>query len=186
MNPLKIAVIALAATFALAACDDEAPSPPPAATLTAPATASAKATAPTAPTTATPTATPTVGPPTLTPTAAPRPPVEDCGTELRRQGATSLDDAGRDCLMRAYQTGTLATFTTSRPTIEGDPIVTRLEVLGRSDVRVTVDNTKDKFSAPANRVVRTYRCTTLAHGTTTGGLRPFVVSGCTDGASFEV
>lgn len=97
-----------------------------------------------------------------------------------------LDGVARDCLLRAFQAGRPARFTTTRPTIEGDPITTRVEVLGPADVRVTIDMTKDRFSAPSDRVLRTYRCTTLVGGAASGVLRPLVVSGCTDGASFEV
>lgn len=115
----------------------------------------------------------------------PPPVVEDCGTEVRKQGATTLDDRARDCLLRAFQAGTAATFTTTRPTIEGDPIVTRVDVVEAGDVRLVVDMTKDKFSAPADRVVRTYRCTMLQR-TQVNGLRPLSDTGCTDRAAFEV
>ena len=58
-------------------------------------------------------------------------------------------------------------------------------MVGAGDVRVVVDMTEDKFSAPADRVVRTYRCTTLQR-TQINGLRPLSAGGCTDGAAFEV
>lgn len=168
----------------MGACDGVAP----AATPTVPVTAAVPA-EPTATLADTPIA--TLASPIATVEGTPRsttmPPtvVEDCGAEVRKQGATTLDDRARDCLLRAFQAGTAATFTSTRPTIEGDPIVTRIDVVGTSDIRVIVDMTKDKFSAPADRVVRTYRCTTLTR-TQVNGLRPLSVTGCTDGAAFEV
>lgn len=165
MKPFATALFALTAAFVLAGCEDEPPIAPPTNTAIA---------------TATPTRTPT-------PTVDVSPPaVEGCGIEDLPQGAAALDGVARDCLLRAFQAGRPARFTTTRPTIEGDPITTRVEVLGPADLRVTVDMTRDRFSAPSDRVVRTYRCTTLTRGVATGALRPLIVNGCTDGASFEV
>lgn len=112
-------------------------------------------------------------------------PSEDCGTEILPQGVMAINAAARDCMLRAYQAGRAAVFTSARPTTEGDPIVTHVEVRGSGYVQVVVDSTQDKFAGPSNRVVRTYRCTTLAL-ISIAGQRPLSVTGCTDGAVFVI
>jgi hypothetical protein len=112
--------------------------------------------------------------------------VQDCGVEVIPQGAKVLDDGRRSCLARAYQAGVRAVFTNVRPTSEGDPITTRIEVLGVNDLEVTVDATEDRFSSRPDRVVRTYRCSRLTHAAVAGGVRLLRIEGCTDGSAFQV
>jgi hypothetical protein len=103
----------------------------------------------------------------------------DCGIERLAQGAPALDGAARDCLWQAYQRQDGAVFTSIAPTIEGDPIAMHVAVLGAGDVRLEVDSTRDRFSAPADRRVHTYRCTTLSIRPGSGDLPGrFEVSGC--------
>ncbi|MEX2229102.1 MAG: hypothetical protein WEB13_05615 [Dehalococcoidia bacterium] len=97
-------------------------------------------------------------------TATPPPPspsaVIQCGTEEQVHGTGRNLDARR-CLLDAYERGSAATFTSQRSTIEGDPIVWTVNVLAPGRIEATIDNTADKFSAPSDRVVRTYRCGAL-------------------------
>jgi hypothetical protein len=174
MNWLRRAATAtLLAAVLLAGCDGgTAPSPDPTGT----------------PATPIPTATPAVviGTPAAPPVTPTLPPTfEDCGTEALPQGATALDDRGRDCILRAFAAGEPAAFTTTRPTTEGDPITTRIEVVGVAEVRVSVDATRDRFSAPVDRVVKTYVCTMLSSVTSIGGTRQLSVTGCAGGAAFR-
>jgi hypothetical protein len=112
------------------------------------------------------------------------PAVIDCGVEERALGR-DRDLASRDCLMGAYTGGRPATWISRLPTVEGDPIVVRVSVLGPAAIEVRVDNTADRFAAPGDRGVVVHRCTALAVDPVT---QPptFLLSGCTDRAGGEI
>jgi hypothetical protein len=119
--------------------------------------------------------------PGVSPTTGPASPpgLIYCGTEQLGQGSVTLDARARDCLIQAYTRGEPVMFESTRPTIEGDPITTRIVVLGAGSVRLGIDVTRDRFSAPADRRVHTYACTTL---TQQSGGQGIEISGCgTDG-----
>lgn len=105
-------------------------------------------------------------------------PVRDCGTEVLRQDARPVDEAARDCVRQAFTAGTRAVFAVTRPTVEGDPVTTRVEVLGAGRLRVSVDRRADRFSVASDGRVQTFDCTSLGTFTTEDGTRLLEVSGC--------
>ncbi|WP_437674720.1 hypothetical protein [Sorangium sp. So ce131] len=75
--------------------------------------------------------------------APPEPPLKPCGTEVVRRG-DGYDGAARECIWQAYKDREPAVFTTTRYTIEGDPITYRLEVTLTGVVVVV--NSKDRYA----------------------------------------
>ncbi len=87
--------------------------------------------------------------------------------------------AARECLWQAYSVGGGgAVFTTTMTTIEGDPIVWHIDLVDTGRIEVTIDNTQDKFAAPADRVVTTVTCTDMAITDDGHNDYAFELSGC--------
>ena len=57
--------------------------------------------------------------------------------------------AGRACFWTAYQGGQPAEFTSTRLTMEGDPITTIYRVLGDERVELFIDSTQDRYGSGA-------------------------------------
>ncbi len=72
------------------------------------------------------------------------PPVSgrDCGVEHQ-----SLNQAGRQCLFTAFQTGTPATFVIRATTVEGAPFTRSYIVRGPGDVEITTDARADSYGS---------------------------------------
>jgi hypothetical protein len=95
--------------------------------------------------------------PAAAPKAQPSPtPGEiECGVfELKQR--QELPEAAMRCIIDAAAQGRQARLQETRPTIEGDPIVTWYRVGPTGAVEVTRDTTKDKFG---NRGIVTESCT---------------------------
>ncbi|WP_437656886.1 hypothetical protein [Sorangium sp. So ce1182] len=71
------------------------------------------------------------------------PPLKQCGTEVVRRG-DGYNSAARECIWQAYRAREPSEFTTTRYTIEGDPVTYRLEVTV-TGVVVVVDS-KDRYA----------------------------------------
>lgn len=82
---------------------------------------------------------------------------KDCGYETALHRAPE-DVPGRACLTTALASGTPARYTYTRFTVEGDPVVLTLVVIGPSQVRVILDSA-DGFGRPG---VFTATCTSLS------------------------
>jgi hypothetical protein len=107
-----------------------------------------------------PFATDPIAPPSAVPAeVASRPPLPPCGTETFTTQAGPTNAAGRACLWAAYVSGNPAEFSSTRPTVEGDPITMIYRVLGTGIVQVFVDSTHDRFAA---QVWTRLDCTTLS------------------------
>ncbi|MGE0135767.1 MAG: hypothetical protein AB7L91_08190 [Dehalococcoidia bacterium] len=107
---------------------------------------------------------PAAGAATATP-AATSAAVRVCGEEVDSPGS-ELNLAARECLLAAAPTGERVEFTTTRFTVEGQPVYWRVRVLAWGDIEVTIDNRADEFSGPARRRILTHRCTSLARSAT--------------------
>jgi hypothetical protein len=72
------------------------------------------------------------------------PPVSgrDCGVETQ-----SLNEAGRRCLLTAFQTGAAATFVSRATTVEGDPFTRSYIVRGPGDIEITTDSRADSYGS---------------------------------------
>ena len=77
----------------------------------------------------------------------------DCGVEDQQMG-TALNQAGRRCLLEAFQSGTRAQFISRLTTIEGDPIVRTYAVFGPGDVRIAHDARLDKWGSGKIELLR--------------------------------
>lgn len=75
--------------------------------------------------------------------APPAPPLKQCGTEVVKRGE-GYNAAARECIWQAYKDREPAEFTTTRYTIEGDPITYHVEVT-LTGVVVVVDS-KDRYA----------------------------------------
>ncbi|AUX26795.1 hypothetical protein SOCEGT47_073650 [Sorangium cellulosum] len=75
--------------------------------------------------------------------APPAPPLKQCGTEVVKRGE-GYDARARECIWQAYKDREPAEFTTTRYTIEGDPITYHLEVTLTGVVVVV--NSKDRYA----------------------------------------
>jgi hypothetical protein len=104
----------------------------------------------------------------------------NCGEEHRGQGGTGLDRAARECLWQAYQAGGGAVFTSTRPTVEGDPIVWHIELVSSDRIEVSIDSSADAFAAPASRRVFRYECKAMALTADARNNLAFEVTGCRD------
>ncbi|WP_437287093.1 hypothetical protein [Sorangium sp. So ce406] len=71
------------------------------------------------------------------------PPLKQCGTEVVRRG-DGYNGAARECIWQAYRNREPSEFTTTRYTIEGDPVTYHLEVTA-TGVVVVVDS-KDRYA----------------------------------------
>ncbi|XXX75884.1 hypothetical protein WMF30_50360 [Sorangium sp. So ce134] len=71
------------------------------------------------------------------------PPPKQCGTEVVKHG-NGYNGAARECIWQAYKNRDPSEFTTTRYTIEGDPVTYRLEVT-LTGVEVVVDS-KDRYA----------------------------------------
>ncbi|XXT18620.1 hypothetical protein WME94_51175 [Sorangium sp. So ce429] len=71
------------------------------------------------------------------------PPLKQCGTEVVRHGE-GYNGAARECIWQAYRNREPSEFTTTRYTIEGDPVTYRLEVTV-TGVVVVMDS-KDRYA----------------------------------------
>ncbi|WP_157508909.1 hypothetical protein [Luteipulveratus halotolerans] len=68
----------------------------------------------------------------------------DCGSVVFEQGPyPGLPDGPLSCMRRARAAKATAELRVTRPTTEGDPIVTYFRVLGDGQVEVYADNTAD-------------------------------------------
>lgn len=84
----------------------------------------------------------------------------DCGDEVRSL-PRDRDLASRDCLRAAHEAGVAARWSTTMPTIEGDPIKFVITTSGTGAIEVQVDNTADRFAAPEDRTFKSFTCATL-------------------------
>jgi hypothetical protein len=82
--------------------------------------------------------------------------------------------------------GQPAEFTSTRPTVEGDPIVYVVRVLGPGAFEVVADNTADAFAAARSRAVTSVRCSSLARALDGTNDLAIEVSGCVDGSSTRI
>lgn len=78
--------------------------------------------------------------------------LKPCGTETIVHGS-GYDAAARECIWQAYVAREPAEFTTTHTTIEGDPIVYKVQITPKGFV-VTVDS-KDRYGAQG---VSTHTC----------------------------
>jgi hypothetical protein len=105
--------------------------------------------------------------------------LKPCGTEVSRHGQ-GYNTEGRNCIWQAYLDREPAVFTTTLHTIEGDPIVYKVQVTPRG-VNVTVDS-KDRFGQQG---VFTHTCRAFERIKQED--RPdrfgFALSGCTGGGT---
>ncbi len=92
--------------------------------------------------------------PSATPSATPTP-VVGCGVHVLGQGG-GLSETATRCIIDAAAGGRRARLQESRPTIEGDPIITSYLVRADGVVEVTRDTTKDRFGTPG---ISTETCT---------------------------
>lgn len=122
------------------------------------------------------------------PSAAPAAPAAPfagvaCGEELVKPAA-ARDEAKRGCLEEAWKAGKSAQLSIRATTIEGDPMVYGLEVLGAGSVRVTRDTSQDRFGP---RAVTTFVCASLERELGEGGeKRGFLAKGCKGGDAESV
>jgi hypothetical protein len=167
--PAAVGVAVVAITLLVAACSDE----------DTPPDAGGGATQPPAVTSTLPPGPPTIGTPSDLPaTVAPTPSAgtEDCGVE--DQGPLlEHDPVVRECLWNAYTAGRPAILTTTISTIEGDPIIWHIAVVSPDEIRVSVDNTADRFGGP-NAGIQTYTCTSMEQGSDPELPTLLVFSGC--------
>lgn len=109
--------------------------------------------------------------------------VIDCGSADQR--FDQFDQTGRDCLWESYSTDdaatTIAKWTLTRSTLEGDPISYAVSA-SRKSVEVVQDTSADKFGG-TNRGITTWRCSTMTKIARTAESFTFAFSGCT-GADF--
>jgi hypothetical protein len=87
-----------------------------------------------------------------------------CGTYWNRNTPVSAAERRANaCIVKAAREGRPARAVAALTTIEGDPIVNYVFVLGRRDLLVVVDSTRDAFGA---RQWSRFRCTGLVqiHG----------------------
>lgn len=96
-----------------------------------------------------------------------------CGNEIHRYGQ-GYDDEARACLLDAFNAGRPSSFTLTRYTIEGDPLIITIHVRSRSSVEVIEDN-RDRFGAQG---VHTSTCSSIERGPVTNGHSGFIVRGC--------
>ena len=90
--------------------------------------------------------------------------------------AAARDEAKRGCLLDAWQAGKAARLSLRVSTIEGDPMVYVLEVVGPASLRVTRDTSQDRFGP---RAVTTFVCASLERELGEGGeKRGFVAYVC--------
>jgi hypothetical protein len=80
----------------------------------------------------------------------------DCGVENLELGG-EMDQAGRQCLLEAFEVGTPAQFTSRMISIEGDPIVRTYVVLGPGDLRIAHDARQDRFGSGTIEYLRCAR-----------------------------
>jgi hypothetical protein len=81
----------------------------------------------------------------------------DCGT-TNEGFSNAYDSAARDCVWGAYANGAAVQWKVTSTTIEGDPIPETRRFDSVLGVVITRDFSADKFSAPANRRMWTWRC----------------------------
>ena len=89
------------------------------------------------------------------PSGSPASGVTDCGVQVLSQGQ-GLSETAMRCIIDAAAGGRQARLQESRPTIEGDPIITSYLVRADGVVEVTRDTTKDRFG---NAGIYTETCT---------------------------
>ncbi|WP_437547474.1 hypothetical protein WME95_46825 [Sorangium sp. So ce327] len=108
------------------------------------------------------------------------PPLKQCGTEVVKRG-DGYNGAARECIWQAYRNHDPSEFTTTRYTIEGDPVTYRLEVTLTGVVVVV--NSKDRY---ALRGVFRHECRNLERimqeGTDDGRFG-FALSACSGGGA---
>jgi hypothetical protein len=100
----------------------------------------------------------TLSGPSLGEGAPTEPPLHDCGVETATGPNGPWNVEARECFWGPYLQGTPAQFTSTRPTVEGDPITTVFRVYGPGNVEVVEDTTRDRFGA---QVVTLYSCSGL-------------------------
>jgi hypothetical protein len=82
------------------------------------------------------------GAPDKKPSAPQTPALKPCGVEVNKRN-TGYDAAARECIWQSYKSREPAEFTTTRYTIEGDPITYRIEIAPLGVV-VVVDS-RDRY-----------------------------------------
>lgn len=104
-----------------------------------------------------------------------RPALPSCGAEVRAQ-RDGPDPVARSCLMSAFDEQRSAELVSTRPTVEGDPIVTYFRVWPTADIAVEVytDSSRDKFGSAAWTYSACERLVPAA------GDEVFEVAGCPD------
>lgn len=111
--------------------------------------------------------------------AKPKLELKPCGNEVSRHGS-GYDAKARECIWQAYSAHEPAEFSTTRYTIEGDPISYRIQITPEGVV-VTVDS-KDRFGQQG---VFTHTCQALER--IKQEEQPdrfgFALSGCTGGGA---
>lgn len=107
------------------------------------------------------------------------PPLKPCGAEVITRGE-GYNAGARECIWQAYRTREPAQFTTTRYTIEGDPITYRIEVTLR-DIVVVVDS-KDRYGLKG---VFRHTCRNFERIMVDGsdGRFGFALSGCSGGGA---
>jgi hypothetical protein len=103
-----------------------------------------------------------------------------CGTETRSIAPTTVaNEAGRQCLLDAFDAREPAVFVVVQYTVEGDPIVTIYRSRSDGTIDEFVDSTQDKFGA---REWRSASCrgirTTPPSGSAASPLYDFATKGC--------
>ena len=108
------------------------------------------------------------------------PPPIDCGSSAQGPG-DDYDAVGRGCVWGAYSSGKAVRWSVLSYTIEGDPIPATLLFDPVIGIDVTRDVTADKFSAPADRRMWTWRCGKMTRMTwvTDPSRYSFVLTACT-------
>jgi hypothetical protein len=103
-----------------------------------------------------------------------------CGSEKRAQGAVALGTADR--CRNATPAAAATQLAVAAPTIEGDTVVTAALMYPSAASYVALDRSADRFSAPGDRRIWTYRCGQLPAFTRPPGSGQ-IATGCTgDGA----
>lgn len=102
--------------------------------------------------------------------------VEDCGVEALGPGG-ERELAMRECVWNAYEAGQAAVFTSIMTTMEGDEVPWHLAVIASDEIRVTMDNSKDRFAGP-NAGVHEYTCSAMTPGSDPQFPMTLELSGC--------
>jgi hypothetical protein len=114
--------------------------------------------------------------------AAPRLDLKPCGAEVQRHGA-GYDAAARECIWQAYLAREPAELTTTRHTMEGDPVTSTIQITPKGVV-VVIDS-KDRYGQQG---VFTHTCRALERirQSARADRYGFALSGCEGGGAERV